>query len=479
MASEAYPRVYRLALCATLLLLVPSTFIGQESPNKTSGSIAAFMQELHDRGQFNGVVLVAQHDGVIYRGSFGIANRSSGRMYKEDTPSCLASVSKPFTALAIMMLAERGHLHYEDHLSLYVSGLHEELGAVSIRQLLTHTSGIPDYSDLNVEHPGMTNEDVLSALRQVEHLQFPAGQKYQYSNSGYVLLGLVVEKISGESLPAYLNEHVFKPLNMKSSFVLTDAGQKTDAVARAYSPFGGLDDYNAYVTGDGGMYASVNDLFKFDRALYTKTLISQQTLTEAFTPGRVREGTTNYGFGWNIADAPPGKRVWHTGSTADFRAFLERRLYDHSVVIMLTNEGNSKRTEINEAIHHILAGQPYTFPKRSMAVKMRDVLLASGIDSALAAYQSEKSQKVSEYDVNEGELNTLGYQLLYGDKRQQDALRIFLLNTTEHPSSSNAFDSLAECYEVLGDRAHAKKNYEKALELDSTNIHARAMLGRM
>jgi CubicO group peptidase (beta-lactamase class C family) len=461
------------------LFLVSPPSSGQETTIKASQTIDILMRRLHERGQFNGAVLVAQRDRIVYRGSFGLADRSSGRPFTPDTPSCLASVSKPFTALAIMMLVEKGRIHYDDHIAEYIPELPSALAAVTIRQLLNHTSGIADYSDLNAEHPGMTNAEILNALRQVNQLLFLAGEKYQYSNSGYVLLGLIVERVSGQRLSAYLDDHVFRPLGMKASFVLTSARQKTNAVARGYNAFGNLDDYDAYVTGDGGVYSTVDDLFAFDQALNTEKLVSRKTLAEAFTPGRVREGKTTYGFGWNVDSDASGKRVWHTGNTAGFRAFIERRLDEEITVIMLTNVGNSKRVEINQAIQRILAGQPYTLPKKSIAVALHDIVLKSGIEAAIAAYGADKSAHADEYDLDEGEINTLGYQLLYRDRRKEDAVRIFLLNSAEHPSSSNAFDSLAEAYQVIGDKASARKYYNIALQRDPQNVHAQKMLEKL
>jgi CubicO group peptidase (beta-lactamase class C family) len=147
-----------------------------ESRRDAAKAIERFMADLQQRGQFNGAVLVADRQGIVYRGGFGVANRTSNAAFTPDTPSCLASLSKPFTALAVMMLAEQGSIKYDSHISEYVPELPPALGAVTIRQLLTHTSGIPDYSDLNVEHPGMTNADVLRALKHVSHTQFPPGK---------------------------------------------------------------------------------------------------------------------------------------------------------------------------------------------------------------------------------------------------------------------------------------------------------------
>ncbi len=447
-----------------------------KSPAAEISAVEEFMTELYRRGQFNGAILIANREGIVYRAAFGLANRESNVPFAPDTPSCLASLSKPLTSLAVMMLAEKGSIKYDDHISQYVPELPPQLGAVTVRQLLTHTSGIPDYPNLNVEHPGMLTSEVLSALTHVNQLEFPAGTKYRYSNSGYVLLGILVERVSGTPLSEFLQKKVFTPLRMTRTFVLTNDKQKNHEVARAYSAFGDSDDYLAFVTGDGGVYSTVDDLYLFDRALYTEQLIHQSSLTQAFTPATVSEGSTTYGFGWNIKEESYGKRVWHTGSTSGFRAFIERRLHDQSVVIMLTNVGNSKRVDINDAIHAILEDRSFTYPKRSSALALHEVVKSSGVAAAIKQYKEYRERKADDYDLSEAELNTLGYRLLYEDK---NAIQIFVLNTQEHPSSSNVFDSLAEAYQVGGEKELAKANYTKALQLDPSNVHARTILSQL
>ncbi len=221
----------------------------------------------------------------------------------------------------------------------------------------------------------------------------------------------------------------------------------------------------------------MDDLLKFDQALYTEKLVKQSTLKEAFTPGKVRSGTTTYGLGWNItSDSDGAMRIWHTGNTAGYRAYMERVPASRITVILLTNHGNTKRPNISQAIQNILAGKPYTLPKRSIAIAMYSTLLKSGVDAAIAEYNSAK--QTSDYDTGEGELNTLGYQLV-SVKRIADAIRTFTLNTTEHPSSSNAYDSLAEAYQISGDKASAVRYYRIALEKDPRNLHSKSMLEKL
>jgi len=146
---------------------------------------------------------------------------------------------------------------------------------------------------------------------------------------------------------------------------------------------------------------------------------------------------------------------------------------------MLTNVGNSKRVDINDAIHAILEDRSFTYPKRSSALALHEVVKSSGVAAAIKQYKEYRERKADDYDLSEAELNTLGYRLLYEDKNPKGAIQIFVLNTQEHPSSSNVFDSLAEAYQVGGEKELAKANYTKALQLDPSNVHARTILSQL
>jgi len=471
------------------MLLICSVQAHASQPEQAT-KIASLMSALHERGQFNGAVLVAERGNILYRGAFGKANFHANADLTPETPFCLASVTKQFTAMAIMMLAEQGKLGYDDPVSRYVREFSraERLSRITVRQLLNHTSGIPDFGDLAVDDSALTPEGLIEVLLQKESVFSSAGQKYRYSNPGYILLAIVVERVSGQSFSDFLEERIFRPLGMSNTFVYDNPLKRNRQAATGYDQFGQEDDAQATaIPGDGGIYSTVDDLFKWDQALYTDKLIPQAALAVAFTPGKVKEGTSTYGFGWNVGDKGGGKYVWHTGSTAGFRAFIERRLTDQVTVILLTNRGNSKRTEMNDAILNILGGRPYVMPKMSGAEKLYGVIhasgsqgseaQASGIQAALQLYDSLKTN--ADYDLGESELNTLGYQLLYGDKRVGDAIAILKLNTTEHPLSSNAYDSLAEAYRKSGADDLAISNYQNAVMLDPSNLHAVAMLKEM
>jgi CubicO group peptidase (beta-lactamase class C family) len=449
-------------------------------PPDRADAIDKLMTTLHQRGQFNGAILVAEHGNILYRRGFGKADVRTGTAFAPDTLSDIGSVTKQVTAMAIMMLAERRRLRYDDLISKYIPELSgaSHLGRITIRQLLTHTSGIPDYGDLGIDDSGLNQSSLVTALLKRDGEVSEPGMNYQYSNAGYALLAIVTQRVSGKRFSDFLAQEIFFPCGMRSTFVFDDRAVKRPGMAVGYDTFEQVDDGSpTAIPGDGGIYSTVDDLFKWDQTLNTEKLVTRSTLTEAFTPARVEKGKSTYGFGWNVGLDRTSKYVWHTGSHAGFRAFIERRLNQQLTVIMLTNMGNSKRVEINAAIQNILASEPYIMPKQSGAHELYLTIQESGIQKALQQYRVLK--RGNEYDLGESELNSLGYQLLYRDRNASGAIDIFKLNSTNHLLSSNAFDSLGEAYQVNSERRHAVLSYGIALVLDPSNEHAKAMLRKL
>jgi len=158
---------------------------------------------------------------------------------------------------------------------------------------------------------------------------------------------------------------------------------------------------------------------------------------------------------------------------------IERQLSEKITVIILTNKGNSRRLQINDAILNILNDQPYELPKRSIAEAMYLIIIKDGLPAAIKSYQTLRATNDASYDFSESELNSLGYQLLYGDKKADSAIQVFKLNATAYPKSSNVFDSLGEAYQASGNKPLAIESYQKSVELDPTNLHAREMLKKL
>ena len=255
-------------------------------PSDRAIEIDRLMATLHERGQFNGGIIVAIAGKPIYRKAFGYANFQSHTTFTPSTISNIGSVAKQFTAMTIMMIAEQNKVKYDDAVSKYIPEVGGTLNGITLRHLLNHTSGIPDVGDLGIDHPKLTNEEVLARLAKPGFLVSRPGEKYRYSNPNYVLLAVVTERVSGRRFADFLSEKILKPLRMVNTFVHDGSRREPIVTATAYDQFGNLANDDALITGSGGMYSTLDDLLKWDQALYTERLVRQATLAEAFTPGR-------------------------------------------------------------------------------------------------------------------------------------------------------------------------------------------------
>ena len=441
--------------------------------------INALMRSLSERGQFSGSILVAEHGRIIYEHGFGKSDIKSNVAFTPSTPVYLASLTKQFTAMAIMMLSERHQLSYSDPLSKYFPEFPSYAAKVTIRNLLNHTSGIPDYVGLGLERPGLTNQDVLRALVGQESLNFSPGEKFEYSNSNYILLALIIEKVAGQPYRLFLKSNIFAPLGLKDTFVYDKPRPEFAKRARGYNRFGDDSDYDLLTYGEGGIYSTVVDLFKWDQALYTEKLVKRSTLDEAFTRGKLNDGSSiSYGFGWAIADYNGETIYAHAGRYGGFNTYIKRFPREHATIIFLTNHDFKNMSAIGNALINVLHDQPYTLPQLSIAELMYRTYRAEGIAAAVKQYRSLKQSADPAYDFSESELNELGYQLL-GMNQTSDAIELLKLNVEAFPSSWNVYDGLGEAFMKNGNKEQAIENYRKSLELNPKNKNAEEMLRKL
>ena len=310
----------------------------QLSAQSRADQIDSLMTVKHQDGEFNGVVLVAIDGKVKYRKAFG--NAEADRPLKGDTPFYLGSMAKSFTAMAVMMLAEKKKVSLDDKVLDYFPELPAHMGGITVRNLLNHTSGLPDYYAMGKYRDSMTNEMVMKVILDLKSLEFPPGEKYAYSNTGYVLLSMLIERITKDSYRKFLKWRIFEPLGMEYSEVFDGDQPKMEGRARGYTKDGKPNDYKALTTGAGGVYSMVDDLFLYDQALYSSNLVKKETLLEAFTPAKLNNGEMSYyGFGW-VLEARDPKIVQHSGSLAGFRTFFYRDTGSKHTIILLSNFTN-------------------------------------------------------------------------------------------------------------------------------------------
>jgi len=323
----------------------------------------------HKEGILNGTVLVAEGGKVIYRKAFGYANMQTGDTLIPESNFRMASVSKQFAAMCIMMLKEQGKLDYDDDFQNYIPEL--KYDGITIRHLLWHTSGIPDYVELMDKQwdpdKYYVNDDVLKMMAEHHPKKyFEPGEKYEYSNTGYVLLASIVERVSGVSFKAFVQQNIFDRIGMSTSVIPIGEKGFEEIPNRTYGfdvsnnkagyKENDYDHYNAY--GDGGIYSNLDDLFKWNEALYTEQLVKQETIEEAFKPYVLNDGHVgDYGFGWSVYTLNSNKIVDHSGSWIGFLTYIFRDITNKHCVIVLTNTGNRDGTSLYEACYNILLGE--------------------------------------------------------------------------------------------------------------------------
>jgi CubicO group peptidase (beta-lactamase class C family) len=321
--------------------------------DKNLGTLGECVDRLH-AGGFNGTVLLACDGEVMFEQHCGFADFEKRIPLSGRSSFSLASVTKPFTALGIMLQAHAGKLALDDKLAKFIPELPNS-GAITIRHLLHHTSGIADYIELADElwdQKVVLTIDGLIAMfqRHRPRALFLPGREFEYSNTGYALLGEVIARSAGTSYPQFMEQAVFGPLGMKDSAAFNLASKECSLRERVYGfrRHGGQIlpcDLNFLdgVYGDGGVYASAQDLLRFDRALREGTLLPREVYQDAYVSGRLNNGeATGYGFGWDIESETV---VEHWGEWEGFSAFIRRDLHKHTLLVVLSNLGPSSEVD--------------------------------------------------------------------------------------------------------------------------------------
>lgn len=301
---------------------------------------------------------VVKGGGLLFGRGYGLADIRSGRPVDTGTNFRLASLTKQFTATAIMLLVREGKLAYETHLTDIFPDFPEYGREITIKHLLTHTSGLPDYENLLPEaNPNLPVEDkqindyqVLELLKGEKQGKFRPGTNWDYSNSGYVVLGLIVEKVSGMPFGIFLNEKIFKPLGMKATVLYEKGISEVENRAFGHVHKDGKwivrdQSLTSATRGDGCIYSSVEDLILWDKAWREGTLLNKEEMALALTPVEVpQKGPVDpygqpaaYGFGWFLNPWKGYQRAWHYGETAGFRTAIHRFLETGLTVIVLCN----------------------------------------------------------------------------------------------------------------------------------------------
>ncbi|HWZ82062.1 MAG TPA: serine hydrolase domain-containing protein [Terriglobales bacterium] len=346
----------------------------------SSTAVNALFAKFSNPGDPGCAVLVVKDGKPVFRKGYGVTDLRTRHAIGPETNFRLASLTKQFTAMAIMLLVHDGKLQYEDRLTDVFPGFPAYGKAITIRHLLNHTSGLLDYEGImEKQHPGVPDEkipqihdaEVLELLKQQTTTKFPPGTRWDYSNSGYVLLAMVVEKKSGMGFGDFLRERIFVPLEMRNTIAYEKG--KNDVAHRAYGHTltGGrwrqTDQSSTSATlGDGGVYTSLDDLEKWDRALSRHSLLSEKEMQPALSAPAVVDGpplqmtdgspAPLYGFGWFLSSLQGHRRYAHYGETVGFRTAIQRFPDDGLTVVVLANRSEADAPTLAEEVARMYLG---------------------------------------------------------------------------------------------------------------------------
>ena len=353
---------------AALFVLVLAASTVSVSAQAASAQIDAIFASLKSSNAPGAAVLVVRDGKPVFRRGYGVTDLRTLHPIDASTNFRLASFTKQFTAMSVMLLVHDGKLRYDAHLTDIFPEFPAYGKSITVRSLLNHTSGLPDYEDILMKQypntpdekiPQILDAGVLKLLEQQSAGEFPPATKWEYSNSGYAVLAMIVEKVSGKPFGQFLQERIVLPLNMKDTLAYEKG--KNEVPHRAY---GHTKDKDAWrqtdqspasaVLGDGGIYSSIDDLAKWDRALRDHTLIGEKEMRPALAPVQPKDGpskfpdgtTVSYGFGWFLAPYKGHQRMSHDGETIGFRTTIQRFPGDKLTVIVLANRADINPEEL-------------------------------------------------------------------------------------------------------------------------------------
>lgn len=442
--------------------------------------IDQLMEKYTAYGQFNGSVLVAEKGKVIFKKGYGMANMEWEIPNAADTKHRLGSISKQFSTMLIMQLVEEGKLKLDVPISTYLPDYPKATGdQINLHHLMTHSAGIPNYTSF----PNFFAEKSRDPFTPAEFvkefanlpLEFEPGAQFSYSNSGYFLMGYIIEEITGKTYEENLTEKILVPAKMKNTGydhhnqILKNraAGYEKDGISYINADY--LDMSIPYAA--GSLYSTVEDLFLWDRALTTTLLLSpemKEILFEKHIPSR----GGHYGYGWSIDKQKMGNSnmekevIGHGGGINGFNTLISRMPADDNFIVLLNNTGGAELGKMTRAIAGIIYGTSYDIPKQSVAYSTMAIVEEEDLAAGMAHFKKVKDLK--EYSFDEREMNSVGYQLLAAEKTEE-ALAFFKINVDAFPDSWNVYDSYGEALLKKGDQANAILNYKKSVTLNPGN----------
>jgi len=441
-----------------------------------SAEIIDLIQTYHTLGRFNGTALIAVEGDIVAHEGYGLANMEWEIPNDTLTKFRLGSITKQFTSMLIMQQVERGAIALDAVIADYLPYYRSDIGRqVTIHQLLTHTSGIPSYTTLDdydqISRNSYGVEEFVTNFCSND-LEFEPGTEFSYSNSGYFILGAILESVTGQSYESLLHAMILDPIGMNSSGYdhnNTILSKRADGYYPTAFGFRNEDYTDMSVPySAGAMYSTASDLLRWDQALSGSTLLSPELQRIMFTPH-----PNGYAYGW-WREMRPCKNsedsldlAWHIGGIRGFYSIITRELTKKYLIVLLNNTAKfdaSDLRSLTDDILCILGGEPYTQPKMTGTERLLEILRNSGASTMVSEYGELRKLRGAQFDIRPIELDWLGNELLSGGF-VDDAIALLKLVVDQYPDFPYAHETLGDAYQQTGNRSAALTSYRQALKL--------------
>lgn len=442
--------------------------IHQNSTEQKSeiNQIDSLMTKSYERGLFNGNVLIAKNNKIIYQKSFGFTDETKQTKLNNKSIFNIGSIAKEFNAVAIMILFERGLLNLDDPISKYNLGLPKWSEKVTTRHLINYASGIPKIENKLIVPKN--DEEAWKILRNSDNLLFEPGTNYMYDNGNVFLQRRIIEKVTGMTFQQFVIKNIVNPLKMTNSVFDPTFGTKNRT--SCYD----MDNLRCpelkFIS--GWLWVDINDFYKWTEAMNTNHLISKESFQTLLNNPYAKEEGGSIGRYFEKEDLQR-----HNGVSYKFESIFLNDFKNNITIILVSNNLN-RVWDLGHTIHNLMLGKEYEIPKKSIYQAIRKESLYD-VNKAIKTYYLLKENSKNEYSFeNSGELNKLGYELLRLGKTNE-SITIFKLATNEFPTNANLFDSLGEAYFTDKQYNLALESYKKTISLGGTNGNAEKMIDKI
>ena len=478
-------QLFRSLIASAVLLVGCSSIVSPGIAQSFADQADQLLTTYHDVGLLNGSVLVADGDSVLYEKGFGKADFAWDVPNTPTTKFRIASATKQFTAALMHQLAEQGLVELDAPITTYLPDYPVPQGdRVTAHHLLTHTSGIPNYTSLpgwdDMMRDPFVPDSFLTVFFDLD-LRFEPGSQFQYSNSNYFVLGVIIEHVTNQPYAVALKERLLDPLGLHDTGydtrkrVVEQKARGYVRVGGGYAPEGYIDVSLPYAA--GMLYSTVQDLHRWKRALHSGAPFEQpETLKRMLTPHGAAQYGYAHGLGVNRRAFGPDTllSIGHGGHIEGFNSD-DRYFPDRNWTVIVLDNTNGNVGDVGNDLVRLLLDQTVEPPRKPISFVVMDLIAEKGIDAAVDEYLAMSRREPDAYNFEEGQLDRLGHTYLRrGDT--DTAIRLFQVNVDQYPESANVLESLGEAYLIAGEPERAAAVYRRVLNIDSESADAQSAL---